>query len=112
MGRSLRQSQVASTWAQLLLFLPTLFNVFLEWIMTDTLENQENTISIGGGTITSLCFAGHQWLSRRGKELLKLVGHLDKASTTYAMDISAEKTKLMTNNTCGINIASTRLSYN
>ena len=28
---------------------------------------------------------------------------LDKASTTYVMEISAEKTKLMTNNTSGIN---------
>uniref|UniRef100_UPI003AF68DC9 hypothetical protein n=1 Tax=Thiolapillus sp. TaxID=2017437 RepID=UPI003AF68DC9 len=28
---------------------------------------------------------------------------LDKASTAYGMEISAEKTKLMTNNTSGIN---------
>ena len=28
---------------------------------------------------------------------------LDKASTVYGMEISAEKTKLMTNNTSGIN---------
>ena len=28
----------------------------------------------------------------------------DKASTAYGMEISAEKTKLMTNNTSGINI--------
>ena len=32
-----------------------------------------------------------------------LVERLDKASTTYGMEISAEKTKLMTNNTSGIN---------
>ena len=36
-------------------------------------------------------------------ELAKLVEHLDKASTAYGMEISAEKTKLMTNNTSGIN---------
>ena len=29
--------------------------------------------------------------------------HLDKASTAYGMEISAEKTKLMTDNTSGIN---------
>ena len=29
--------------------------------------------------------------------------HLDKASTVFGMEISAEKTKLMTNNTSGIN---------
>ena len=32
-----------------------------------------------------------------------LVERLDKASTAYGMEISAEKTKLMTNNTSGIN---------
>ena len=37
------------------------------------------------------------------KELVKLVERLDRASTAYGMEISAEKTKLMTNNTSGIN---------
>ena len=36
------------------------------------------------------------------KELAKSVEHLDKASTAYSMEISTEKTKLMTNNTSGI----------
>ena len=35
--------------------------------------------------------------------MAKLVEHLDKASTAYGMEISAEKTKLVTNNTSGIN---------
>ena len=35
-------------------------------------------------------------------ELANLVERLDKASTLYGMQISAEKTKLMTNNTNGI----------
>ena len=35
--------------------------------------------------------------------MAKLVEHLDKASIAYSMEISAEKTKLMTNNTSGIN---------
>ena len=37
------------------------------------------------------------------KELANLVERLNKASTAYGMEISAEKTKLMTNNTSGIN---------
>ena len=37
------------------------------------------------------------------KELLNLVERLDKASTAYSVEISAEKTKLMTNNTSDIN---------
>ena len=41
--------------------------------------------------------------SKFEEELAKLVERLDKASTAYGMEISAEKTKLMTNNTSGIN---------
>ena len=37
------------------------------------------------------------------EELAKLTERLNKASTAYGMEISAEKTKLMTNNTSGIN---------
>ena len=37
------------------------------------------------------------------EELANLVERLGKASTAYGMEISAEKTKLMTNNTGGIN---------
>ena len=37
------------------------------------------------------------------EELVKLVERLDRASTAYGMEISAEKTKLVTINTSGIN---------
>ena len=37
------------------------------------------------------------------EELANLVECLDKASTAYGMEISAEKTMLMTNNTSGMN---------
>ena len=36
-------------------------------------------------------------------ELAKLVERLDKAATAYGMEISTEETKLMTNDTSGIN---------
>ena len=36
---------------------PTLFNIFLERIMTDALEDHESTVSFGGRTITNLRFA-------------------------------------------------------
>ena len=45
-------------------------------------------------------------LAGEEKELAKLVERLDKTSTAYGMEISAEKTKLMTNNTSGINTES------
>ena len=37
------------------------------------------------------------------EELAKLLERLDKASTAYGMEIRAEKIKLITNNTSGIN---------
>ena len=42
-------------------------------------------------------------LAEEEEKLVKLVECLEKASTAYGMEISAEKTKLMTNNTGGIN---------
>ena len=71
--------------------------------MTDALEDHEGTVSIGGRTITKLCFADDTDGLAGEEELASLVEHLDKASTDYGMEISAEKTKLMTNNTSGIN---------
>ena len=36
---------------------PTAFNIFLKRIMTDALENHEDTVTIGCSTITNLRFA-------------------------------------------------------
>ena len=70
--------------------------------MTDALEDQKGIVSIGG-------YNNHQFandingLAGEEGELAKLVERLNKASTAYSMEISAEKTRLMTNNTSGIN---------
>ena len=83
---------------------PTLFNIFLERIMTDALEDHEGTVSIGGRTITNLRFADDiDGLAGEEEEGAHLVERLDNSSTAYGREISAEKTKLMTNNTSGIN---------
>ena len=68
--------------------------------MTDALEDNEGTVSIGGRTITNLRLADDiDGLAREEEELATLVGRLDKASIAYGMEISGEKTKLMTNST-------------
>ena len=78
--------------------------MFLEGIMTRALEDHEGIVSIGGRTITNLRFAGDiDGLAREEEELANLVECLDNASTAYGMEISAEKTKLMKNNTSVIN---------
>ena len=73
--------------------------------MTDALEDHKGTVNIGGRAITNLRFADDiDGLAGKEEELASLVDHLDKTSRAYSMEISAEKTKLMTNNTNGINI--------
>ena len=72
--------------------------------MTDALEDHEGTVSIGGRTITNLSFADNiDDFAGEEEELAKLFERLDKVSTAYNIEISTEKTKLMTNNTSGIN---------
>ena len=63
--------------------------------MTDALEDHE---------VTNLRFAVDiSGLAGEEEELAKLVERLNKASTAYGMEISAEKTMLMTNYTSRIN---------
>ena len=52
---------------------PTLFNIFLERIMADTLEDHERTVSIRGRTMTNLRFADDiDGLAGQEQELVKL----------------------------------------
>ena len=82
---------------------PTLFNIFLERIMSDALEEHDGKVSIGGRNITNLRFADDiDALAGEEQELEALVESLDKTCTRYKMEISAEKTKLMTNSANGI----------
>ena len=71
--------------------------------MSDILEEHGGKISIGGRNITSLrFFIDIGALAEEEQELDALAESLDKTCTRYKMEISAEKTKLMTNNTDGI----------
>ena len=77
---------------------PTLFNIFLERIMFDALEEHYGKVSIGGRNITSLRFGdGIEALAEEEQKLEALAENLDKTCTMYKMEVSAEKTKLMTN---------------
>ena len=72
--------------------------------MTDASEYHEGTVSTGGRVITNLRFADDiDGFAGEEEELAKLVERLDKASTANGMEISVEKTKLITNNTSDIN---------
>ena len=66
--------------------------------MFDALEEQDRKVSLGGRNITNLRFADDiDALVEEEQELEALVESLDKTCKKYKMEISAEKTKVMTN---------------
>ena len=78
---------------------PTLFTIFLKRIMSDALEEHDKKVSIGGRNIANMRFADDiDALAEEEQELEAL----DKTYTRYKREISAEKTKLMTNSANGI----------
>ena len=71
--------------------------------MFDALEEHDGKFSICGRNITNLRFADDiDALAKEEQELEALVVSLDKTSARYKMEISAEKTKLMTNSASDI----------
>ena len=82
---------------------PTLIHIFLKWIISGALEEHGRRVSIGGRNITHLEFAHDiDAQAEEEQELEALVESLDKTWTRYKMEISAEKTRLMTNSANGI----------
>ena len=76
---------------------------FFKRIMSDVLEEHDGKVSIGDRNITNLRFADViDALAEEERELEALVESLDKTCTRYKMEISGEKTKLMTNSANGI----------
>ena len=84
---------------------PTLFNIMLEQIMNDALENHIGTVNIGGKIITNLRFADDiDGLAGSESELSNLIKKIDSTSRKYGMEINATKTQIMTNSTSEIKI--------
>ncbi|GFR73163.1 endonuclease-reverse transcriptase [Elysia marginata] len=66
--------------------------------MIDTPEDHVGTVSFGGRPITNLRFADDiDGLAGNECELASLTEKLDKALSNFGMEVSAEKTKIMTN---------------
>ena len=60
------------------LLLPILYNIFNEWIMSNTLEEHDEKVSIGGRNITDLRFAADiDALAEKKQEQEALVESLD-----------------------------------
>ena len=80
----------------------TLFNIFLERIMGEALDDHEGSVSIGGRLITNFGFADDIVVNAEEEEEAGvLTDRLDRTYTRYKMEISPNKTKVMTNNPNG-----------
>ena len=68
---------------------PVLFNIFLEQIMQDTLQNHKSTISIGSREISNLKFADDiDLIAGSNAELQELRNRLVEDSKEYRMEVS------------------------
>ena len=68
---------------------PPLFNIFLERIMSDGLEEHDGKVNIGGRNITNLRFADDtDALAEEEQELEALVESLDKTSPGFLSALS------------------------
>ena len=71
--------------------------------MSDAPEKHDRKFSIGGRTITNLRFADNvDAFAEEQQELEALADRPNKNCRRYIMEISAEKTKIMTNSANGI----------
>ena len=81
---------------------PTLFNIFLERIMCEALDDHEGSVSIGGRLITNFRFADDIVVNAEEEEEAGvLIDRLDRTTTRYKMEIGPDKTKVMKNNPNG-----------
>ena len=77
---------------------PTLFNIFLERIMCEALDDHEWSVSIGGRLITNFRFADDIVVNAEEEEEAGiLVDRLDTTTTGYKMEIGPDKTKVINN---------------
>ena len=82
----------------------------LQRIMPDALQEHDGKVSIGGRNITNLRFADDiDTLAKEEQELETLVESLVKTCTRYKMEVSAEKTKRMSNSANGIKVKGQKL---
>ena len=100
---AVRVGQTVSSWFQSTvgvrqgcILSPSLFNVFLEELVSRALENFTGSISIGGRALCNLRFADDIDLMAGSKdELQDLTNRIVNASTCLGMEISTEKSKIL-----------------
>ena len=81
---------------------PILFNILIEQIMSDALEEHDGKVSISSRNNQSAVCHHTDAVAEEEQEQEAQVENLNKTCTRYKMEISAEKTKLMINSPNGI----------
>ena len=67
---------------------PTIFNIYLEYIMTEALDGFEGSVSIGGRTVTNLRFADViDLVAGQAEELGTLTSRLEESVKQLGMQI-------------------------
>jgi len=70
----------------------TIFNVFLEYIITEAFDGFEGMVSISGRSITNLHFADHiDLVAGKVEELIDLISRIVENAKRFSMQFSAEK---------------------
>lgn len=81
---------------------PILFNLYLERIMSDALQDHHTSISIGGRRVCNLRFADDiDLLAGSNEELQHLTDRLNVSAAAFGMEISTSKSKIMVNTVRG-----------
>ena len=77
---------------------PNIFNIFLEDITNDALDDHIGSLKINGRTIENLRFVDDiNGFAGSEEELINLIESLFKAANRFGMEINPSKTKLMLN---------------
>ena len=75
---------------------PLLFNIYIEELIREALENLEVGIKVGGTLVKALRFADDQAMLAGTQEgLQQMMEHLERTSKEYGMKINFKKTKVM-----------------
>ena len=76
---------------------PSLFNLFIEQIMSDALKDFDGSGKVGRRDISNLRFTDDiDLIAGSREELADLTSHLDSAAQRFGMEISHEKSKILT----------------
>ena len=75
---------------------PLLFNIFIEDLIREAMENIEEGITVGGQLITAIRFVDDQAMVASSAEGLQIImDQLEQVSQQYEMKINVKKTKVL-----------------